>query len=296
MSEQLNDLLKEIGATDTQALRIITLLPTVLQSSEIQNYSTVIGNLLRDEPTAEQQEAIDHFCNEIKSLIDDAIASTLTFSKDLSNSLTNLNAVTLSDNRFRISELDALLETTTVQLPAENSSIEQLLKNEATLSEAIKVIEATDNFTLARELLLTVERLTDINLSAPKVELVKAGIAASVKILGLVEGAVKYDNLIAARREVQIQLDARRSNLDRVNQEIKALQERKSQLLELQTVPDSRGAYVDEINTLVDSLNTFLDITHFNASNDLKTRVKTFIEHSKAYSKHLTELRKVWRS
>lgn len=296
LGEQLNDLTKEIAATDAQALRTITLVPTILQSKEIQHYSTVIATLLLSTPTAEQKAAIDSFSAEIKTLIDDAILSTRKFSKDLSDSLTNLKAVTLSDNSFRISELQQALDAATLQLPGENSAIEQLLRNEAELNEAIKVIEATDTFTVLKELLLTVEQLTNTNMAAPKVALVQAGIKAAARVLGLIENTIKYDTLIAARREVQKRLDARRSNLLRINEDIKTLHGRKTQLTELQTVPISRNAYALEINTLVDSINKFLDITHFNAPGDLNELVKAFVEHSNVYSKHLTDLRKAWRS
>lgn len=296
LGEQLNDLTKEIAATDAQAHRTITLVPTILQSEEIQHYSTVIATLLLSTPTAEKKAAIESYSTEIKKLIDDAILSILKFSKDLSDSLTNLKAVTLSDNSFRISELQQALDAATLQLPGENSAIEQLLKNEAELNEAIKVIEATDTFTVLKELLLTVEQLTNINMAAPKVALVQAGIKAAARVLGLIENTIKYDNLIAARREVQKRLDARRSNLLRINEDIKTLHGRKTQLTELQTVPISRNAYALEINTLVDSINKFLDITHFNAPGDLNELVKAFVEHSNVYSKHLTDLRKAWRS
>ncbi len=133
-------------------------------------------------------------------------------------------------------------------------------------------------------------------MAAPKVALVQAGIKAAARVLGLIENTIKYDNLIAARREVQKRLDARRSNLLRINEDIKTLHGRKTQLTELQTVPISRNAYALEINTLVDSINKFLDITHFNAPGDLNELVKAFVEHSNVYSKHLTDLRKAWRS
>ncbi|WP_419712072.1 alpha-xenorhabdolysin family binary toxin subunit B [Pseudomonas sp. NFX224] len=295
LSEELNSLQQEVNATDTQALRTLTLVPTALQTTEIQEFTTVIENLQRQSPTEAQQEAIDSFYGEIKSLIHDATARTFKYSTELNNSLTNLKSVSLTDNRHRIIEIEASIDKVSQQFPALNDAIEQLTKSEASLTDAINIIESTDNFSLIKNLFLSVEKLTELKLSAPQLELVKAGISAGIKILGLIDSSIKYDNLIAARRQVQTQLDDRRSQLTRINNEVTTLQQRKRQLNELQTVRTSREAYTNEINTLAESLNKFLEIIHFDAADELKPVVKRFIEQSKVYSTHLNKLRSEWR-
>jgi len=295
LSEELRDLQKEVNATDSQALKTMTLVPAALQTSEINTLITVITNLSNEKPTAEQQEAITSFYKEIQILIKEALGSSHELSTQLRNSLTNLEAASLSDNRHRLSELEKTIDNISPQLLAIEGSVEQLVNDETSLNQAIKIIESADAFTLIRELFLNVEKLTALNLSAPQLELVKAGISAGTRILGLVENAVKYDNLISARRQVQTQLDDQRSKLANIKKEVKTLQDRKGQLTELQAVTTLKEGFSTQIHTLAESLNQFLDNNRHDASDDAGSVVKCFIEQSKVYSAHLIKLRGEWR-
>lgn len=151
LAEELKGLEKEINTTDAQALKAITLIPSALQTSEIQQYYTIIENLKNENPTSEQKEAIDSFYGEIKSLIGNSTTETLKLFTELNNSLTNLQAVTLSDNQYRINELDTSILKISPQLSEEESAIERLVTDEAALNEAIKIIEAIDTFSLIKD-------------------------------------------------------------------------------------------------------------------------------------------------
>lgn len=296
LAEELRSLQQELELTDTHALRLITQVPAALQSSAILELIDAAEKLQGENPTAELKDALDAIYGEIKSLTQEALVTTTALSIGLNNNLTNLKAVTLSDNRFRLLELEKSINGITAAVPDEKTAIDELLESEKKLREAINVIEATSTFDLIKEVLLTAEQLTTLNLSDPRLELVKAGIKTAVRILDLVEGSVKYDNLIAARSEIQKRLDARRSNLARLDGEIKTFQKHKNQLMEAQTVPPAVEVYTAEMATLAASVKTFLDNTHYSAGDSLEPVVKTFIEQSKAYSNHLNELRKMWRN
>ena len=296
LAEELKGLEKEINITDAQALKAITLIPSALQTSEIQQYYTIIENLKNENPTSEQKEAIDSFYGEIKSLIGNSTTETLKLFTELNNSLTNLQAVTLSDNQYRINELDTSILKISPQLSEEESAIERLVTDEAALNEAIKIIEAIDTFSLIKDAFLSLEKLAALNLSAPQLELVKAGIGAAGKILDLVSNAIKYDNLVTARRQTQTKLDNRRLNLAGIKKELKTLEDRKFQLLELQAIKNPRETYTHEISTLTESVEKFLQINSYEASDDLHAVVKRFIEQTNVFVAHLNSLRKEWRS
>ena len=296
LAEELKGLEKEINTTNSHALKAITLIPSALQTSEIQQYYTIIENLKNENPTSEQKEAIDSFYGEIKSLIGSSTAETLELLTELNNSLTNLQAVTLSDNQYRIKELETSIIKISPQLSEEESAIERLVIDETALNEAIKIIEATDTFSLIKDVVLSVEKLAALNLSAPQLELVKAGIGAAGKILNLVSNAIKYDNLVTARRQTQTKLDNRRISLAGIKKELKILEDRKLQLLELQAIKPPRETYTHEISTLTESVKKFLQINSYEASDDLHAVVKRFIEQSKVFVTHLNGLRKEWRS
>lgn len=296
LAEELKDLQIEIDNTDSKALSALTLVPATLQTSEINQYYSIIQTLQTGDPTEEQKEALLSYYAEIRSLIDNSLSSTLKYATELNNGLTNLKSVALSDNQYRIKELEQTIETISSQLPDEKKAIELLVKDETALNEAIKILESTDIFILIKDLLLSVDALAGLNLSAPQVELVKAGIATTGKLLGLASDAIKYDKLITARKQVQTRLDDRRNNLGRINKSIKESQERKDQLMEAQTVGAPRDIYTQEISTLADALNKFLEINTYGASDEWGPIVKTFIEQSKIFSKLLDSLRQEWRS
>ncbi|WP_095145036.1 alpha-xenorhabdolysin family binary toxin subunit B [Pseudomonas sp. Irchel s3b6] len=296
LGEELNALQMEINSTDEQTLKAITQVPAALQTSEIQRFHTVIEKLQHETPTPEQQEAIDSYYGEIKLLIEAGTSETLKFATGLNNNLANLKATTLSDNQYRINELDVSINNITPRLAEEKLAIEKLVKNETELNEAIKVIEATDTFTLIKELFLTTEKLSALNLSAPQLELVKAGIAAAGKVLGLISDAIKYDNLIEARRQIQTQLDDRRKSSSLIDKNIETLQDRKKQLTEFQAIKTPREDYTREMSIIAESINKFLELTRHDASDELKSVVKQFIEQSNVFIKHLDNLRKEWRS
>jgi hypothetical protein len=296
LGEQLTSLLEEINSTDKQTLSTLTLLPTVLPINEVQRFHTIIENLKLDPSSPEQQEAIDSFYEEINSSIKSGKFEVSKLATTLDNNLRNLKAVTLSDNQYRIKELEASISNISPHVAEEEKAIEKLVKDESELNTAIKLIEATDTFALIKELFLTAEKLAGLNLSAPKVELIKAGIAAAGKLLDLISDRVKYDNLIEARRQIQVRLDDRRQNLARVNQDVKILQERKIQLVEFQSVQTPRELYTNEISTLVDAIYKFLEINEQGAADDFSSVVKRFIEQSNIFIKHLNNLRQEWRS
>ena len=296
LREQLESLQEEINSTDQQALSTLTLTPTVLPISEIQHFHTIIKKIKLETPTPEQQEAIDNFYEEIKTLIETGTSETSKLSTALNNNLTNLKAVTLSDNQYRIKELETSISNATPYIPEEKGAIARLEKNESELTAAIKLIEATDTFSVIKEFLLTAEKLAGLNLSAPQVELVKAGITAAGKILNLISDRIKYVDLIKARSEIQKRLDDRRRNLARINQDIQTLQNHKNQLEEFQSVQTPRESYTQELSILADAINKFLKITKYDRAEDLDSVVKRFIEQSDIFMEHLNSLHGQWKS
>lgn len=296
LSEQLTSLLEELNSIDKQALSTLTLLPTVLPISEIQRFYTTIENLKLKPSSPEQQEAIDSFYEEINSSIKIGTSEVSKLATILNNNLVNLKAVTLSDNQYRIKELEASISNISPNVAELESDIEKLVIDESELNSAIKLIEATDTFSLIKELFLTAEKLAGLNLSAPQIELVKTGISVAGKILNLISDRIKYGNLIEARRQIQARLDGRRENLARINKDIKTLQDQKNQLVEFQSVQTPREVYTNEISTLVDAAYKFLEINEYDAADDFNSVVKRFIEQSNIFSKHLKNLRQEWSS
>ncbi|WPN47920.1 MULTISPECIES: alpha-xenorhabdolysin family binary toxin subunit B [unclassified Pseudomonas] len=295
LAEQLNALQQEINLTDKQALSALTLISTAFSTTEITDLHNITETLRLKAPTPEQEEAIKIYYKEIKSLIESGTVSTSKHLSTLNNNLINLKAVTLSDNEYRIKELETSINNNAPYIPEEEQVIAQLKKEETHLNEAIKAIEAIDTFSLIKGVLLTAEQLTSLNLSAPQVELIKKGLAAAGKILDLISDQLKYDNLIQARRKIQERLDDRRSNLNRFIEDVKNLQIQKNQLLEFQSVQALREIFTQEMSVLVDAIDKFLELTAPDGTDGLEVFIKRYIEQSGIFMKHLKSIREEWQ-
>jgi len=67
-------------------------------------------------------------------------------------------------------------------------------------------------------------------------------------------------------------------------------------LVEFQSVQTPREAYTNEISTLADAIDKFLEINEHDATDDFSSVVKRFIEQSNIFIKHLKNLRQEWSS
>ncbi|WP_434578521.1 hypothetical protein [Pseudomonas sp. Z1-6] len=83
-------------------------------------------------------------------------------------------------------------------------------------------------------MLLTASNLAVMNPSPTQLKLIQAGMDVAGRLLGLVSDAIKYDNLIGARRQVQVELDRRRQTSARTHNELQTLRDRHQLLLEAQ--------------------------------------------------------------
>jgi hypothetical protein len=66
--------------------------------------------------------------------------------------------------------------------------------------------------------------------------------------------------------------------------------------VEFQSVQTPREVYTNEISTLVDAIDKFLEINEYGAADDFSSVVKRFIAQSNVFIKHVNDLRQEWRS
>ncbi|VVN69630.1 alpha-xenorhabdolysin family binary toxin subunit B [Pseudomonas fluorescens] len=294
--EELKALQNEINTTDKSALDALTLAPIALNHEEIKPLYSAIQKLEKNNTITEQEqkEAMLSYAKDIKLIIDDGRSKMKEHTDTLENSLTNLRKVELSDNQYRIEELKKSIESDSPKLAAERKAIELLETQETALNTAIGTLESSNVFDLLKDVLLSVEKLTETDMATPKIALVKVGISAAGKILGVASDALKYEQLITARKTVQDRLDMRRTNIESYNNDIKTTQERVDQLTEFQTVQPARAVYIQEFDTLAEAMNRFLTITAHEATDDLSLVVKNFVEQSNVFIPFIKSLRQQW--
>jgi hypothetical protein len=293
--EEFSALRKETSNAYDQAKRAITLIPVSLQTDEIVSLIETIERI-RENPTAEQQQAIESLSQEIKQLINNALSETGEYAIAFDDSLANLRAVTLTDNQYRIQALEETIRQSELPAAAEKAAIERLLTDEAVLNESIKLIESTDSFSLIKELLLTASNLAVMNPSPTQLKLIQSGMDVAGRLLGLVSDAIKYGNLIEARRQVQVELDRRRQTSAHMQNELQMLRDRHQLLLEAQSVRATRDTYHDEMSRLAGAISQFLNTNNHGASAALETVAQTFLSQAGILTGQLNTLRRKWRN
>ncbi|WP_434608394.1 alpha-xenorhabdolysin family binary toxin subunit A [Pseudomonas sp. R1-7] len=293
--EEFNALRKETSNAYDEAKRAITRIPVSLQTVEIVSLIDTIERI-RENPTAEQQQAIESLSQEIKQLINNALSETDKYAIAFDDSLANLRAVTLSDNQYRIQALEETIRQSELPAAAEKAAIERLLTDEGVLNESIKLIESTDSFSLIKELLLTASNLAVMNPSPTQLKLIQAGMDVAGRLLGLVSDAIKYGNLIEARRQIQVELDRRRQTSAHKQNELQMLRDRHQLLLEAQSVRATRDTYHDEMSRLAGAISQFLNINNHGASATLETVAQTFLSQAGILTRHLNTLLREWRN
>lgn len=296
LAEELESFRQELNNTDKHLLDMLTIAPSFLEHDQVSELYNTVVTLESGTPSEQQKEAAASLYAEIQRLTNASLSSIKPQSAVLNNALHNLKAVTLTNNDFQIKELEKDIAAQTPRQEQLVKAIEELESDELGLNEAIKIIEAKDVFGILKDLLLTAESLAGANLTNPKIELIKAALSITAKVLDKVSEAMKYSHLIEARKSVQMRLDTRRQDLATTNNTIKDYVQRKEQLIEVQSIVTPREAYEREAGTIAESVNKFLEIIGAVPTNDRAATIQTFVVHAALLRKHLETLRAQWRT
>ena len=296
LKDELSGLRKEISLTDEQTLSLLTEVPAVLETEEINVLLNAISKLNEHASTEESKAAITAFAKEVFGLIDQSVSAVKQHASDLDDRVTNLNAVRLSDNKYLLLELEQSVKTSQALLTVEKEALAALEANAELLKTAINEVDKLTLFDKLKPLVESLEELTKIDPKDPLLGSIQAGIKGVNNILELASDGVKYTHLIEARSVVQEHLNVRRKKALDLEGQIETSSTRIQQLTTAGGVDDHKARYVQEITKIGQALTTFVNSNLPNSAEELSQRAERFAIQAKALVTYLNTLRKAWQS
>jgi len=296
LRDELLGLRKEISLTDEYTLNVLTGAPITLENEEVNTLLTAIDTLNKQAPTEESKAAIAEYAKEVSGLIDQSVSTVKQYASDLDDRVTNLNAVRLSDNKYRLLELEQSVETSHALLTVEREALAALEANAELLKAAINEMEKLTFFDKLKPLVESLQELTKIDPKDPALGAIQAGITGVKNILGLASDGVNYTHLIEARSVVQERLKGRRKKVLDLEDQIETSSTRIQQLTTAGGLNDHKTRYAQEINKIGEALSTFVNSNLPNSAEVVAQRAERFAIQAKALGTYLNTLRKAWQS
>ncbi|MGV8862301.1 MAG: alpha-xenorhabdolysin family binary toxin subunit B [Pseudomonas sp.] len=296
LRDELLGLRKEISLTDEYTLSVLTGVPIALENEEVSTLLNAIDTLNKQAPTEESKAAIAEYANEVSGLMDQSVSTVKQHASDLDDRVTNLNAVRLSDNKYRLLELEQSVETSHALLTVEREALAALEANAELLKAAINEMEKLTLFDKLKPLVESLQELTKIDPKDPALGAIQAGITGVKNILGLASDGVNYTHLIEARSVVQEHLKGRRKKVLDLEDQIETSSTRIQQLTTAGGLDDHKARYVQEITKIGQALSTFVNSNLPNSAEMVAQRAERFAIQANALGTYLNTLRKAWQS
>ncbi len=296
LTESLGSLLKELSHADRQFLDILTLVPHGMDSEDIQPFMDAITQLKAKPEDAETRAALAEFNAEIDTLLQGKLMSLSEAVSTLDNALVNLDAVHFNDVAHLAGSLDKEVVDARALLSSEETSLTHLQEKEAAAGALITELEGLSFLDKLKPLVVSLEKLAEIDPASPSLGSIKAGIAGVANILNLIDGSLKYDQLLDHRSKLHAQVAEQREKVEQANARLKSQTDNQDQLAVLQSIDGSRERYVLEAGKLRQALQHFLDTERQAAASEIEARAEGFARRIRQLIDYLNDLRRQWRN
>jgi len=277
--------LRSVDQAVNNAIRkVIEVLKTDEVGDALSDYEDI------DDPAVKQayQNSLKQILTKIKEDIDrvKTEAQTPTF---------NLKTMSLTSNKNKLAELVTTNSNLQLISKTEKNEVyyDELLKQQYVLNESIKLFEGQSFFDRASPIIDQLENLANDASDSPanfKKTLTKEGIAIAKKVLKLVDDRIKYADMVMARLDIIKKIDERDKRADHVDQQIKACFEETTQLEEFEQLRDIKSEYVQEIEKIFASFNSFIDVVFSGTPTSTKDIADRFLANAsplRTYSERL---------
>lgn len=294
LSDELIDLNSAIGRTDQQIANSITGAITALQTDELRENLQALKALKERETNPQIEQAIKSYSKIGEQLIELCIGRIAQLYSEVDVSVFEVQSVTISNNRFRLAELETSTINLQEQLSAEQIPLDALNTDLAKLNEAISEFE---KLTVIDRLKPLLEQLTSMIGTTPtptQIAAMEAGILIATKLLDEANELIKYESLTKARDAIHARKSQREERVSSLVKQLRDNADKTRQLNDTQKVLPHRQTYVSETTKLTDSLNAFLDAVPNARDADLQIRGEFVVLNSQALRSYLGKLQEGW--
>jgi predicted transcriptional regulator len=293
LSDELIELNSAVGRTDQQIANSIAGALTALQTDELRENLQALNALKERETSPQIEQAIKSYSTIAEQLLELCVGRIAQLYSEVDASIFEVQSVTISNNRFRLSELKDASAKVQEQLTAEQVPLDELNKDLALLNDAIKEFEKLTVIDRFKPLLEQLKSLIGNKPKTPEIAAMEAGFLVATKFLEEANELIKYDGLTKARDTINIRRGQREERVSSLAKQLRDNADKTRQLNDTQKVLPHRQTYVSETTRLTDSLNAFLDVVPAPEA-DLQIRGEFVVLNSQALRSYLGKLQEGW--
>lgn len=294
LSDELIELNSAVGRTDQQVANNIAATITALQTDELRDNLQALNALKERETSPQVEQAIKAYSKIGEQLLELCIGRIAQLYSEVDASVFEVQSVTISNNRFRLSELKDASANVQEQLTAEQLPLDALNTDLAKLNEAIAEFEKLTFIDRLKPLLEQLKSMIGTKPTPTQIAAMEAGVLIATKLLDEANELIKYESLTKARAAIHTRKSQREERVSSLAKQLRDNEDKTRQLNDTQKVLPHRQTYVSETTKLTDSLNAFLDAVPIAPEADLSTRGEFVVQNSQTLRSYLSKLQEGW--
>lgn len=292
-----NELIKlnaQITETDLVASKTLTSAIISLETTALNETLEALIALSAGEENAQTKNAIESYTKIATQLISMCTNKLDEAQTELSDAIYSVRYSSISNNRFKIAELEQARETLAIELDKEKPPVDKLLEDEKVLNEAISLFESLSFIDRLKPLLEQLTGMIGNQPDTPQSAVLKAGIVVANKFLDEANELIKYQDLIKARTTLRVRLNDRQARLDSLVTQMSDIDKKVKQLNDTKKVIEPRDSYADETSNIVEAVSLFLETITEGAGNDTFKKGQKLIAQAKPFKLYLENLKGQW--
>lgn len=294
LRNELIQLNAEITATDLAASKTLTSAIISLETTALNETLEALDILSAGEKNPPTRIAIESYTEIARKLISLCTDKLDEVQAELSHAIYSVRYSSISNNRFRITELVEAREVLAAELEKEKPPVDSLLEDERVLNEAIRLFESLSFIDRLKPLFEQLTGMIGNRPETPQAAALKAGLVVANKFLDEANELIKYQGLIKARTTLRVRLKDRQGRLDSLVTQMSDNDKKVKQLTDTTTVIEPRNTYADETSNIVEALRLFLEAITEDAQSDVVKKGRKLIAQAKPFKRYLENLKGQW--
>lgn len=264
-------------------------------SSTVVNALSYLANVDRNADPG----AFSVFEQNLNSVLTEKQNDLLQWRNTLNTAIFNLRTMNLTDNTYRLTELETTIATLGQIAKKENdgSHYEEMLKRMAILETAIEAYESETFLDRAKPVLDEIVKTVSSVVDAPatyKATLVKEGATVVNLMLNIVNSAVKYGDMVTLRGQLAVKINTRELAADVTDRDIREHVHELGQLRDFEMLKGVKTEYVNEIQKIADSCTSFIDEVYSSTPSDAEGIANRFNLHAPLLHAYASDLFNQW--
>lgn len=244
-----------------------------------------INEALSDLEGIDDKETLRAYEVDLKQIITKRKDDITRIRTEIQTPTFNFKTMSLTSNKNKLSELNAT--NSNLQNISKREKNEDyydvLLKQKYVLDEAIKLFEGQSFFDKISPIIDQTGKIINESVNSPatfKKTLIQEGVSIVRTLLKLADSQIKYENMVTARRDIIMKISERDQRANNIDLEIKACFEETIKLQEFEQLRDTKSEYIQEVEKIIMSFSSFIDMVFSAPPTNPKDIAQRFIANA----------------